>query len=85
MWITISKFVCFLAPLSSSRSLVVGWSVGPSAGLSVTHLCEKVTFRVSNGNLNLPKTYLPNYLCDSSDCIYSSDSSEKTIFKTFKL
>ena len=39
----------FLAALSSSRSLVVG----PSEDL-----CEKVTFRVLNGNLNLP-TYLP--------------------------
>ena len=27
-----------------------------------------MTFRVSNGNLNLPKTYLPTYLCDSSYC-----------------
>ena len=52
----------FLAALSSSRSLVVGWSVGLLVGLSVLDLCEKVTFRVSNGNCNLPKTYLPNYL-----------------------
>ena len=44
----------FLADLSSSRSLVVGPSVRPSVG----QLCEKVTFRVSNGNFNLP-TYLP--------------------------
>ena len=43
----------FLAAQSSSRSLVVGWSVRPL----VRHLCEKVTIRVSNGNLNLP-TYL---------------------------
>ena len=43
----------FLAAQSSSRSLVVGllvaWSVGWSVGLLVD-LCEKVTFRVSNGN-----------------------------------
>ena len=37
---------CFLAALSSSRSLVIGRLVG----LSVLDLCEKVTFRVSNGN-----------------------------------
>jgi hypothetical protein len=36
----------FLAALSSSRSLVVR----PSVGWSVGNLCEKVTFRVSNGN-----------------------------------
>ena len=40
----------FLAALSSSRSVVVGPSVGPSVG----GLCEKVTFRILNGNLNLP-------------------------------
>ena len=40
----------FLAALSSSRSLVVRRLVG--------HLCEKLTFRVLNGNLNHP-TYLP--------------------------
>ena len=34
----------FLAALSSSRSLVVGWSVGPSVRRSVRHVCEKVTF-----------------------------------------
>ena len=51
-----------LAALSSSRSLDVGWSVGPSVRPSVRpsvgELCENVTFRVLNGNLNLP-TYLP--------------------------
>ena len=36
----------FLAALSRSRSLVVGPLVGPS----VQELCQKVTFRVSNGN-----------------------------------
>ena len=48
----------FLAALSSSRSVVVGRSVGRSVGPLVGHLCEKVTFRVLNCNLNLP-TYLP--------------------------
>ena len=38
----------FLAALSSSRSIVVGRSVGPSVRWSV-HLCENVTFRLSNG------------------------------------
>ena len=38
----------FLAALSSSRSVVVGRSVGPS----VRHLCEKVIFTVLNGNLS---------------------------------
>ena len=47
----------FLAAQSSSRSLVVGPLVGPSVGWS-PYLWEKVTFRVSHGNLNLP-TYLP--------------------------
>ena len=50
--------VRFLAAQSSSRSLVVRPSVGPSVGPfvgpfvgpSVGHLCEKVIFRVSNGN-----------------------------------
>ena len=51
-------FNTFLATMVSSKSLVVC----PSVGLSVGQLCEKVTFRVSNGNLNLPKTYLPAYL-----------------------
>ena len=36
----------FLAALSSSGSLVVGWSVGRSVGPSV-YLCENVTFRLS--------------------------------------
>ena len=40
----------FLAALSSSRSLVVGPSVRPSVGPSVGHVCEKVTFRVLEGN-----------------------------------
>ena len=45
----------FLAALSSSRSLVVGWSVGSSVGPSVgpsvrplEEICEIVTFRVLN-------------------------------------
>ena len=42
--------ILFLAAESSSISLVVGLSVGPSVGLSVLDLCEKVTLRVSNGN-----------------------------------
>ena len=49
--------VSFLAALSSSRSVVVCPSVGPSVGPS-GDLCEKVIFRVLNGNLNLP-IYLP--------------------------
>ena len=36
----------FLAALSSSRSLVIGWSVGRLVG----HFSEKVIFRVLNGN-----------------------------------
>ena len=46
-------FFPFVATLSSSRSIVVGWLVGPSVRWSV-HLCENVTFKLSNGNLNLP-------------------------------
>ena len=61
--------------MSSSRSVVVGPSVGPLVRLSVGDLCEKVTFRVLNGNLNLP-TYLPIYLCDSSDSSDSCDSCD---------
>ena len=53
----------FLAASSISRSLAVGLSVGQS----VVRLCAKVTFRVSDGNYSLPKTFLPTYLCDSSD------------------
>ena len=44
----------FLAALSSSRSLVVRRLVRPSVGPSVGELCEKVTFRILNGNLNVP-------------------------------
>ena len=44
------RMVPFLAALSSSRSLVVRRLVGPS----VREVCEKVTFRVSNGYFNLP-------------------------------
>ena len=40
----------FLAALSSSRSVVVGPSVGRSVRPLVGHLCEKVTFRVLNCN-----------------------------------
>ena len=55
-------FLFFLAASSSSRSLVVGLSVCRSFCLSVVRLCEKVIFRVSDGNLKLPKiTYLPTY------------------------
>ena len=63
--------------MPSCRS--VGWLVCWLVCLSVQKVCEKVTFRVSNGNLTLPKTYLLTYLCDSSDSsdnIYSSDSSD---------
>ena len=49
-----------------------------SVGLSVVGLCEKVTFRVSDGNLILPKTFLPTYLCDSSDSCDSCDSSDSS-------
>ena len=44
----------FLAAPSSSRSLVVGRSVGRLVGPSVRHLCEKGIFRVSDCNLKLP-------------------------------
>ena len=37
------------------------------------HLCEKVTFRLSNGYLNLPI-----YLCKICDCCDSSDSSDNS-------
>ena len=47
-----------VAAPSSSKSLVVGRLVRPSVCWSVEQLCEKVTFRVSNGNLKLP-LYLP--------------------------
>ena len=41
----------FLATQSSSRSLIVGWSVGWSVGWLVCQTpLSKVTFRVSNGN-----------------------------------
>ena len=43
--------------MNSYKSLVVGLSVNPS----VVRLCKKVTFRVSAGNYNLPKRYLPTY------------------------
>ena len=42
-----------IAVQSSSRSLVVGWSAGRLVGLLVCWslgVCEKVTFRVSDGN-----------------------------------
>ena len=77
----------FLAAPSSSRSLIVGWFVGWLVRPSVRGLCDKVTFRVSNSDLYLP-TYLPIYLCnstdssnscDSCDRSYSSDSSEQKI------
>ena len=45
---------CFLAAQSSSKSLVVGWSLARSLahslGLLVWGVCERVTLRVSNGN-----------------------------------
>ena len=47
----------FLAAQSSSWSLFVCMSVGRK-----TFVKTFVTFRVSNGNLNLPKTFLPTYL-----------------------
>ena len=52
-----SLTILFLAALSSSRRLVVGWLVRWLVRWS-EDLCEKVTFRVLNCNLNLP-TYLP--------------------------
>ena len=61
--------------MSSSRRLVV-------VRLSVSrspYQDEKVTFRVSDGNLNLPKTYLvPTYLCDRSFSNDSNDSSDRS-------
>ena len=48
----------------------------------VQEVCEKLTLRVSNGNLNLPTTYLPTYLptylCDSSERSDSCDSSHSS-------
>ena len=49
--------VLLLAALTSSRSLVVCWFIGMSVDI-----CEKVTFRVLNGNCNLPETYLFTFL-----------------------
>ena len=64
----------YSAALSSSISQVVG--------RLVAYPCEKVTLRVSDGYLNLPKTdlstYLPNYLCDISDSSDSSHSSHSS-------
>ena len=51
-------FTIFLAAPRYFRSLVIGRSVRWSVGWSVNHLCEKVTFKVQNGKVNLP-TYLP--------------------------
>ena len=46
--------VTYLAALSSSRSLVVRWSLGPlvgrSVGRSVGHVCDIVDFRILKGN-----------------------------------
>ena len=39
----------FVAALSSSRSLVVGWLIGRLVGW-LLDVCEKVTFRVWDGN-----------------------------------
>ena len=39
----------FLAALRCSRSLVVVWSISLLLGRSVVTVCEKVTFRVSDG------------------------------------
>ena len=62
------NFITFLVAPSSSRSLVVSFLAAAAAaaalevyllvGRVVAGLCEKVTFRVSNGYLNLP-FYLP--------------------------
>ena len=79
--------VAFLSAPSSSRSLVVGpsvrWSVRQSVRQSVGHLCEKVTFRLSNGNLNLP-TYSSDScdIYDSCDTCDSSDSSDSSNSRT---
>ena len=64
----------FLAAPSSSQSLVVGWSVGRLVGWSVGRLvgplvCLSESF-VKKWPLEykmLTLTYLPIYLCDSSD------------------
>ena len=45
--------------MSSSRNRVVGRLVCQLVGWSPL---GKMTFRVINGNLTLPKTYLPTYL-----------------------
>ena len=41
----VDLYVPFLAALSSSRSLVVRWSVGRSVGRLVRHVCEKARIR----------------------------------------
>ena len=68
----------FLAALSSSRSLVVHWSVGP---LSVGHSCEKWPLEC----WRVIKTYLPTYLWDSSDICDSCDSSDSNDSSNKKL
>ena len=78
----------FLAALSSSRSLVVGWSVRPSIGQSIRllvgHIFEKMTLRVSKGNYTLLCPYLRDsrYSSDSSDSNDISDSSDQTTLYT---
>ena len=59
--------VC-LAAQSSSKSLVVCWSVGRS----IYHVCEKVTLKYQM----VTKTDVSSNLCDSSDGSDSSDSSD---------
>ena len=48
--VTYLTMLFFIAASSSSKSLIVGWSVCRSVCLSVWRLCEKVTFRISDSN-----------------------------------
>ena len=56
-----------------------------SVGWSVVRLYETITFRVSDSNLSLPKTYLTTYLCDSSDSCEICDSSDRSGTKQKKI
>ena len=64
----------FLAALSSSRNLNVGWLV-----ILLVDLCEEITYRVLNGiKTYLKPTYLHTYLCHSNDGSDISESSDKS-------
>ena len=65
----------FLAALSSTRSLVVGWFVRPSVGRLLMFV-KKWPLEYQK----LIKTYLCTYLRDSSHSSNSSDSSDKFFY-----